>query len=107
MGWWEWIVVYVLLFAVLQLLVYRYLRDDDEPSVARSTPPRTDPTLDDRALDDLPGDDPAREERFSDDRTRHGDFDADADTRRCPQCGAENDPTYTFCRHCVNPIAPR
>ena len=88
MGVWGWIVLYVLLFSLVQLLIYRYLRSDDDASVFRSTPPNADP---------------AAFEELRDDRRRSDD----PSVVVCPRCGAENETGYTYCRNCVSPMAAR
>ena len=90
MGVWGWIVLYVLLFSLLQLLIYRYLRSDEDAPLFRSTPPNRE-----RA--------PVEEVRELDDRTRSDD----PSVVVCPRCGAENDTGYTYCRNCVNPMSAR
>ncbi len=39
---WGWIVLYVVLFVGLQLLIYRYLRSDDDAALVASTPSGSD-----------------------------------------------------------------
>lgn len=104
---WGWVVLYVLLFTLLQLLLYRYLRDEDR-SLLQSAPGR----LDASGFDDLAGD---RFDEYTDDRFEGDDHDRSDGTesglderddhRRCPHCGSPNDRAYTFCRNCVNPLA--
>ncbi|WP_135828138.1 zinc ribbon domain-containing protein [Halorussus halobius] len=125
MGAWGWIVLYVLAFAVVQLLVYRYLRsdDDEETPLFSSTPTTRDRAgaeevrsvenpvwTDDRTridghrrTDDRTGSD----DRGRDDRTRDGPSAGGSSTVVCPQCGAENESGYTYCRGCVGPMAVR
>lgn len=88
MGVWGWIVVYVLLFSLVQLLVYRYLRSDEDAPLFRSTPPNADP---------------AAVEELRDDRPRSDD----PSVVVCPRCGEENETGYTYCRNCVGPMAAR
>ncbi|WP_137284393.1 DUF7577 domain-containing protein [Halorussus salinisoli] len=90
MGVWGWIVLYVLLFSLLQLLIYRYLRSDEDAPLFRSTPPNREPA-------------PIEEMREFDDRQRSDD----PSVVVCPRCGAENDTGYTYCRNCVSPMSAR
>lgn len=91
---WVWILVYTLLFALVQLLLYRYLHDDEGGSLSHSlfaegtTPDEGDAyassseaAANDRAGDRRPPDAP--------------------NLHQCPHCGIANDTTYTFCRNCV------
>lgn len=89
MGMWGWIVLYVLLFSVLQLLIYRYLRGDEETSFLRSTP---------TGAETVSLEDPARDEQSES---------SDSSVRVCHRCGAENEAGYTYCRSCANPITSR
>ena len=89
---WGWIVLYVLLFALLQFLLYRYLREEDS-SPLQSAPASFDPTgLDDHVADG--GEEPGLE----------GAAGLDEDRRQCSHCGTVNDTDYTYCRNCVNPM---
>lgn len=96
MGVWEFVVVYLVVFVLLQFAVYRYLRRGDD-----GTP---------HALGHLPNAEPGGvDERSADGRRargRSGDLPADGldgDVRRCPRCGAANegDQEFTFCRNCA------
>ncbi|MFC4550239.1 MULTISPECIES: zinc ribbon domain-containing protein [Halorussus] len=89
MGVWGWIVLYVLLFSLVQLLLYRYLRSDDDAPLFRSTPPNADRV----ALEEVT--------EFDERRTD------DPGTLVCPNCGEENETGYTYCRSCVRPITAR
>lgn len=92
MGVWGWIILYVLLFALLQFLLYRYLRNEEQTPM-QSAPASFDPTgLDDR-LDD----------RFEE-STEDEQPDGDENNHQCRHCGAVNDSVYTYCRNCVNPL---
>ncbi|NEU55580.1 zinc ribbon domain-containing protein [Halorussus sp. MSC15.2] len=90
MGVWGWIVLYVLLFSLVQLLIYRYLRSDEDAPLFRSTPPNRETT-------------PLEEVRELDDRRRNDD----PSVVVCPRCGTENDTGYTYCRNCVSPMSAR
>ena len=90
MGVWGWIVLYVLLFSLVQLLIYRYLRSDEDAPLFRSTPPNRESI----SIEDV---------RDFEDRQRSDD----PSVVVCPRCGAENDTGYTYCRNCVSPMAAR
>ena len=90
MGVWGWIVLYVLLFSLLQLLIYRYLQSDEDSPLFRSTPPNREPA----AMEEF---------RNLDDRQRS----EDPSLVVCPRCGTENETGYTYCQNCVSPITAR
>ena len=91
MGVWGWIVLYVLLFSLLQLFVYRYLRSsDEEATLFRSTPPNRELA----AVEDIPD---------FDDRLERKDLSVVV----CPRCGTENETGYTYCRSCAGPMTAR
>jgi ribosomal protein L40E len=90
MGVWGWIVLYVLLFSLLQLLIYRYLRSDEDAPLFRSTPPNRETTA-------------VEEVRELEDRQRSND----PAVVVCPRCGTENETGFTYCRSCVNPMTAR
>ncbi|MFW6018170.1 MAG: DUF7577 domain-containing protein [Halapricum sp.] len=84
-GTWIWILVYVLAFGLFQLLLYRYLRDKEQPSFEQATPDYGDiergpprPTVTTVETDD-------------------------DGMVRCPRCGTynERDSAYTYCKECV------
>lgn len=81
---WAWLALYFVGFALLQLLIYRYLDGD----VERASPNRA--TAHDRG---------AFDPEFS-------DADHDDDGRYCRHCGTrnENDSAFTYCRECVEPL---
>ncbi|WP_049969550.1 DUF7577 domain-containing protein [Haladaptatus cibarius] len=89
---WGWIILYVVLFAGLQLLIYRFLRSDEDSPLLQSTPSGPDG----RAPDDIRKESVLEE--FNEPNT------ADPSTRLCPHCGTENGAEYTFCRECVEPL---
>jgi hypothetical protein len=88
MGVWGWIVLYVLLFALLQFLLYRYLRDEEHTPL-QSAPANFDPTGFENRVDG-----PGEEAQVVEDE----------DLRKCAHCGSVNDSGYTYCRNCVNPL---
>ncbi|PSQ46893.1 zinc ribbon domain-containing protein [Halobacteriales archaeon SW_6_65_15] len=90
MGVWGWIVLYVLLFALVQLLIYRYLRSDEDAPLFSSTPPNRDPA----AVEEI---------RNREDRRRSDD----PSVVVCPRCGTENGTGFTYCRNCVSPMTAR
>jgi ribosomal protein L40E len=78
---WGLFVLAILVVAVLQFAVWRRLQSGDVG--ATDTPmPRESARLVDH---------PAHEE-------------TDPDVSLCPECGAENDADYRFCRECVGPL---
>jgi hypothetical protein len=85
---WVWIAGYVVGFSLLQVLVYRYLRDDDTRLERAATePPETPPGA---------GSDLREEPSLS----GHGN------RISCPNCGARNDreQMVTYCWQCVQPL---
>jgi len=86
---WGWIVLYVLLFSLL-LLIYRYLRSDEDAPLFRSTPPNRETTS-------------IEEVREFEERRRSDD----PSVVVCPRCGTENETGYTYCRDCVGPMTAR
>lgn len=98
---WVWIVLYVLVFALFQLLVYRYFHDDDGASVSN---PSGDPSQFGRPQDGHRL--PRSAERTADDgQSDDSGSDDGASVRRCPHCGTENDRSFTYCRNCVSPLS--
>jgi ribosomal protein L40E len=87
---WGWIVLYVLLFSLLQLLIYRYLRSDEDAPLFRSTPPNRETAG-------------IKEVREFEERRRSDD----PSVVVCPRCGTENETEYTYCRDCVGPMTAR
>ena len=83
---WGLIVLYVLAFSLLQLLLYRYLRSEDDRALFSSTPPSGDLS----ALDDL--NDFELEDRSAGN---------DPETVVCPRCDEENETGYTYCWNCA------
>ena len=90
MGVWGWIVLYVLLFSLVQLAIYRYLRSDEDAPLFRSTPSNPDSV----GLEDV----------TDFDASRTGD---EPGSMTCPRCGTDNEPGFTYCRNCVSPMAAR
>jgi hypothetical protein len=89
---WGWLVAYVVGFALLQLLLYRYFSDDhttyDGASPdARETSTEGHPAAGQDPLAPRPPTEPG-------------------DTLVCRHCGAPNERegSYTFCRRCVQPL---
>jgi len=86
-----WLVAYVVGFALVQLLLYRYIqRDDASPDAA---PGSVDQTAR-RSMEQ-----PAA-------RPDDGDGDADHEGVRCRHCGTVNDygQQFAYCRECVQPL---
>lgn len=94
---WGWIVLYVVLFSVLQLLIYRYLRSDDDAPLLRSTPPGADQSVSDDVRNDYVLDELAEDEPTT-------DASDSTDVRHCPHCGTTNGSGYTYCRECIEPL---
>jgi hypothetical protein len=90
MGVWGWIVLYVLLFSLVQLLIYRYLQSDEDAPLFRSTPPNPETAH-------------IEEVREFEERPRSDD----PSVVVCPRCGTENNTGYTYCRNCVGPMSAR
>ncbi|MFB6183942.1 MAG: hypothetical protein ABEI96_05250 [Haloarculaceae archaeon] len=85
---WDWLVVYVVGFVLFQLLVFRYVRGGSNP---RDVAPGAALTADPPVTDFEGGHDAGRRRD---------------DGRYCSHCGARNedDPTFTYCRECANPL---
>lgn len=86
-----WLVAYVVGFALVQLLLYRYIQRDDAS-------PDATPGAVDR---------PARRSiEQSTRRPEDGGGDADNEGLRCRHCGTVNDydQPYTYCEECVQPL---
>ncbi|QSG09768.1 DUF7577 domain-containing protein [Halapricum desulfuricans] len=84
-GAWVWILVYVLAFALFQLLLYRYLQGQERPPFEQATPDYGDT------------------ERARPRTAVAGVETDDGEMIRCPRCGTynERDPAYTYCKECV------
>lgn len=78
---------YLLLWAVSSYLIRRVTDDESEDSGIRTAT---------RSGSDS--------SRYRPDENRTG---GDSALVVCPACGAENDPDYTFCRHCVADLSVR
>ncbi|MEF8782532.1 MAG: hypothetical protein V5A39_08880 [Haloarculaceae archaeon] len=98
---WVWLVVYLVGFALLQVILYRYVRDEESSSEQPAG---------------SPGDrhgaraDAGREHR-AESATEAGlgsgpDVPGDVDGVRCKHCGALNEQgaTFRYCRECTQPI---
>jgi len=81
---WLWVVLYVLVFVVIQLLLYRYLQRGEGPAVEHAAP--------DYGEGETAPQRPAKAAVETD----------EPDGIRCPHCGELNDreASYTFCREC-------
>ncbi|WP_254766533.1 DUF7577 domain-containing protein [Salinilacihabitans rarus] len=104
---WQWLVGYVVLFALLHLLLYYFYarRGNDDGSPAPSLtngnhasfrPPG--------GSESYPGpvDDPDGSQIDHD----HDALEFDGETVTCPRCGATNeaDPTFTYCWNCISTL---
>jgi hypothetical protein len=92
---WHIVVLYLAIFALLQFVVYRYLKDrnDGRPTQFRSASNPDSGRVDDRAVEPPSPHDPSPR-------------DGESGARFCTQCGARNDPdqVYSYCRNCANPL---
>lgn len=77
---WVWLVAYLVGFALLQIILYRYFQED-------SAREQTAPVTADRS-------------RVS----RETPPDDAGDGLRCKQCGAYNDAGYSYCRQCTGQL---
>jgi len=83
---WTWIVAYIVGFSLLQLLVYRYVRDREASGTAPSGAETYSAPLD-------------QTERAPAVRSDGGEG------THCPQCGAFNEgDSYQYCCECVSPL---
>ena len=97
------VVVYLVVFVLLQIAIYRYLREEDDQSqTSLGHVPNTkigahrDPSMTfDSSVDSVQ---PTFEEDVQ--------MDVDDPTKRCHNCGATNaaEPAYTYCWQCVSPL---
>jgi len=102
---WQWVLLYAAFLAVVQLLIYYYLRRGrDRQSVTVSGAGdrgRTNGTVPNSSgVREAPGSpDDVEASPDPDPRT-------DEDALVCPHCGARNErePTFTYCRNCVSQL---
>lgn len=98
---WELVVVYLAVFVLLQFLIYRYVRNDDDDGSPRrwGQVPNAEagPSRDSQVDREYPVDVASHAERL--DEAVHADVEGG---RRCPTCGARNEaePAFEYCRHC-------
>ena len=85
---WVWLLVYLAGFGLLQLFLYRYLRNSQGRS-GRTAPAGADGEGLGARLEARPT------EADWHDRT------GESEGLYCPHCGAHNEPDYTYCRNCV------
>lgn len=87
---WDWTIGYLVVFAALQIAVYVYYRRQ----------------VDDGPVPDPTGGDPDTVERVASNRSVRND-DEGTDSRRCPHCGASNEPDtrYRYCRNCARSLS--
>lgn len=108
---WGWVIAYVVGFSLLQVLIYRYLREREtsgsverasEGSIERTAPPQESWNTDGRRSF---GEPPYSTDPYVSGEAYEGDA-AVGEGRHCPRCGALNepDPAYTYCRECVRPL---
>jgi len=104
---WQWVLLYAAFLALVQLLIYYYLRRGrDRQSMTVSGAGdrgRTNGAVPNSSgLREMPGSpDDGDAGAETDPRS-----DADETTLVCPHCGARNDrePTFTYCRNCVSQL---
>lgn len=117
---WVLVAAYLVIFVLLQVAVYRYVRGDDEGSTPAwgqlpnaEAGPRRDRPVDSERPGDR-GSDVDRFEESPQDLDRFDETDAEqyahanveGSTRRCPNCGARNasERVFVFCRRCAGPL---
>lgn len=95
-----WLVAGVVVLTLLQLLIYRYLRErqGSSPVTGRNPQPKQAQGTDGRSASASVVD----REEDRDFANVPPDSGSPAQGRRCSACGAVNDPSFTFCRHCVS-----
>ncbi len=89
---WAWLLGYVAVFVLFQLVIYRYLRNGDGSPVSGTTPPGHPRR---GAADDVEG----PFDHASVEEPEEG-------VVRCPHCGGtnESESTFTYCRNCLRPL---
>ncbi|WP_330632659.1 DUF7577 domain-containing protein [Halocatena halophila] len=92
-----WGLVILVLFPLLQIPVLLYLARNMEPEEREESdqPPTPATSYWINPGDPQPFVDADREQSPS-----------DSSVVRCPDCGTDNDPLYTFCRNCVTRLPP-
>ncbi len=85
MSTWVWLVLYLVGFALVQVLLYRYLRD----SRGGQTAPR--------------GSEPGRARAPVDSAAEHSP-DTEGDGVYCRNCGTHNEVGYSYCRECAGQL---
>lgn len=101
---WGWVLAYVLAFTLLQLLVYRYLRQREGTNVLGTTAsgkqdPNEEPGSEEPPID--------HEEYGTWGEQATGPVVTDDGTVLCPRCGTENehDPAFRYCHECISPLS--
>lgn len=125
---WHLVVAYLIVFVILQLAVYRYLRNEDETRPARFRSPNADSGV----VEDHHAEESGRSFTTSDESSNEPDVtretpvtndlattDGNASNtqssqtnqhatgnRFCPECGAQNEsePVFSYCRNCASPL---
>jgi hypothetical protein len=98
---WAWLTAYLVGFALLQLVLYRYLSGKD------STSELSRPSGDHRARADAGGEthtEPMTEASIDNNPERGAE--SDEEGIHCKHCGTLNErhATITYCRHCTQPL---
>jgi len=96
---WAWLVAYLIGFALLQMVLYRYFQQDDrtseQPAHGRGdhTGASAD-TVTDRSAD------------TSSDHARESPSGSESGGVHCRNCGAVNEAeaTFTYCQECLEPL---
>jgi hypothetical protein len=99
---WVWLLVYLVGFALLQLVLYRYFRERGSGEQPAGSP-------NNHGLGVDAGRDPrvdSATEQAADHGGDAGRSQDDPDGIRCTQCGARNerDPAFTYCQQCARPL---
>lgn len=101
---WYIVVLYLFIFAVLQFVVYRYLRGRDEGAAStHGSSTRAEPGPFDERSGELPG---RADDGDFEDAPNPSQFDNDTVVRRCPHCGTANvgEQVFTYCRNCAHQL---
>jgi len=85
---WVWLLVYLAGFGLLQLFLYRYLRNSQGRG-GRTVPAGADGEGLGARLEAPPAE------------TDRSEPTGETAGLYCPRCGAHNDPDYTYCQGCV------
>ena len=105
MGVWEFVLIYLGVFMLLQFVAYRYFRKEKNSARANWT---SMPNAESGPVNETANlNYPAAQQSARSDLGDTDAFELDADHgRRCPTCGVGNEPdaSYTFCWNCASPL---